>query len=780
MILNNFIYVLKRFKTSSILNILGLSAAFAVFIVLTIQVYYDFSYDRNFKDVDQIYMQSRYSPFEDTHYWWINTQMGDQIAEKTPLIDAYTTISEGSFKFYVKGLSPETSIEENLYRARGDFISVFTPKVLEGDLAKGISQGNNIAVSQKIAKKLFGEESALGKTIIDFYSQQPYTIHAVLEDFPENCSLRNGFYRYLSENAQSEWSYILYLKVKKENRKQLEEYLNSDVFLGKGAIQSMEDHPERKVITSLIPMTDIHLQHPSKGNGDLNTTLALLVIGIITLIIAYINFINFSVAMAPARIKALNIQRVLGMGKKAQYMIIASESAAFSFIAFIIALLLTSFIKSSPISELFSADLTLSNNINLFIILGISILFIGFLFGLYPAKQITNFDVTEALKGKSSGGRKGSKLRSALITFQFTASIALIIITAFIKIQHDYMVNYSWGIQKENIVFINLENKGLKDKTLIDDLLKDPRITDYTMSRNAPGNVQMGWTRELNGKKISLKSWPVADNYLDFFGVKVIYGNDFPVLNNEDKLKAIFNEELLKKYEFTPDDVLGKDLYTFGFLGFENPNAEIIGVAKNFNFESLKMPIQPMVFVTLAGKQNGTLFLKLSGTDVRGAVKLIENTWVKHSKESLDMQFLDENLEKLYRNENNLGKLVGIFSLITILIAIMGVYGLITFNTKYKMKEIAVRKVNGANEKSILLLINKNMLLLFSIAFVIASPIAYYFVDRWLDSFAYRTPMHWWIFPLAAIIVLIITLASASWQSYQAAIKNPIESLKSE
>ncbi|MBK5720942.1 ABC transporter permease [Dysgonomonas sp. Marseille-P4677] len=773
-ILRNFIYVLKRFKTSSILNIIGLSAAFSVFITLAIQVYYDFSYDRNFKNADDIYLMSYYYPSRDQAACWLSTQVGDELPTKTTLVESYTTIQKGGLKIYDKDSDPETAIDEQLTSVRGNFIDIFTPTVVEGDLAAGIAEGNNLAISEKVAKKLFGEKSAIGKTVIGYYNQTPYTIRAVIEDFPENCSLKNGLFMYLPENSPSEWSFNLYMKVNSENKVKFDNFLKSDTYWGQEFAKEMEGDPAKKVIASAIPLTSIHLEFPTMGNGDLNTTLALLGIGVLTLIIAYINFMNFSVAMAPARVKALNIQHILGAGKIWQRIIIATESAVFTFIALLLAILFVSFIKSSPIYELFSADLSLrSNGTLLLIVSGIAILF-SFLLGLYPAKYITNFSTIDALKGTSTNSVAASKLRSVLITIQFTAAIILIIVTAFIKIQHNYMLNYSWGIQKDNIAFINLRNTGVKYKEFGEKMLQDPRIIDYTAAQFSPGNVQMGWGRNWLGKQVNLMSWPVADNYLQFFGATMAAGDDFPVLNNPEKVKIIFNEEFLLEHSFTPDDVIGKE-----FPAFEH-EAQVMGVVKNINFESLKMSIRPMAFVTLGDSRNSLLFLKLSGSDIKGTINYIEKTWKNFSKEPLKLEFLDQNLEKLYRNENNLAKLVGIFSIITILIAIMGVYGLVTFNTKYRAKEIAIRKVNGASESSIMFLINKNVLYQLAIGFVIAIPLAYYIVDKWLDNFAYRSNIHWWVFPITGVIVLIITIATVSWQSYKAAIQNPVDSLKSE
>lgn len=773
MIFKNFVYVLKRFKTSSILNILGLSAAFTVFLTLMAQVSYDFNFNKNFKDADDIYILSTYYPFINQTQAWYNTQTGDNAITKSSHIDAYTTLNEGEIRIYNSSAEPELAIEEPLTRVRGNFIQVFQPTVVEGDLSVALSEGNNIALSESIAKKLFPTESAIGKTVLHYYSKKPYTIQAVIKDFPKNCTLYNGVFSYLPEQEQEEASHNIYLKIQKNNIEKVENFLKCEAFMGEGSLKYMEENPEFQRITSIVPFTDIHLKYPTKGFGDINITLSLMAIAILTLVISYINYINFSVAMAPSRVKTLTIQRIFGMPKHIQIIIIAIESALFSLIALAIAFVAVQFIKDSSIVELFSVDLSTINNLALIIYTILCTLVIGFFIGLYPAQYISRFNVLNALKGGALS-IKTSKLRGFLIVFQLIAAITLITITSFIKMQRDYMVNYSWGIEKENIVYIDLQNKGIDYKSFTAELMKDPRITDYTLSQFIPGHVYMGWGRNFNGKQVNIQSWPVADNYLDFFGATVIKGDNFPTLNNPDKAKLIFNEAFLNKYDFKAEDVLGKNVFAF------SGNAEVVGIVKDINFESLKFAIRPMAFVTLGDSRNTILYLKLSGNNIKEVISIIDKTWNAQTKETLDLKFLDESLEKLYKNESNLGKLVGIFSFITILIAVMGIYGLITFNVKFRKKEIAIRKINGANEVEILKLLNKGILMQLCIAFVIAKPIAYFIVDKWLSNFAYRTPIYWYVFALSGLFVLIITLVSISWQSYKAAITNPVESLKSE
>lgn len=773
----NFLYVLKSFKTSSVLNILGLSVALTVFIALITQVHYDFSFDRSYENADDIYLVTYYSPYKDDFGVMLSTGRGDDVAAKTPLIQKHTTFGVDRSTYYVEGAARETAITETETSVKTDFVEMFTPTVIEGDFAKGIAEGNNIALSESTAKRFFGNESAVGKTLIGYYSGRPFTVQAVIKDFPKNSTLQNGVFSFLYENAPSEASYFLFMQVQKEKVAELEKYVNSEEFLGVETIQAMEENPTYKLEFSLTPLTSIHLHFPKLGEGNIYLTLALLGIGVLTLIVAYINFVNFTMALAPARVRTLNIQRILGKDKVNQRLIIATESVLYSLVAFLLALLCVNFMAGSFMNQLFSADLHLENNITLLIVIGGSVLLAGFLIGLYPAKYITDFDITAFLKGSQTSTVRSSGLRSVLITVQFVATIVLLILTAFIKIQYDYMINYSWGIEKDNIVYVSSLNKAKVDyQQLGDEIIKDTRFTDYTASRFAPGSVQMGWGRHWMNKLVNLKSWPVADNYLDFFGVKVIYGDDFPALNNPEREKAIFNEAFLEKYDFTVDEVLGKEFPTF------DTTAYVMGIAKDFNFESLLIPIEPMIFVTLSSGNglNDIIFLKLSGTDITGAVDHIKTCWSKFTSEDCEVKFLDATLDSLYRTQSNQGKLVGLFALVTVIIAIMGVYGMMTFNTKYRTSEIAMRKINGAEIRSIILLLNKNILRLLLVGFLIGVPIAYFLVSALLSLFAFHTEIHWWVFALVGLIVLLITVATTSVQTYRAATANPVESLKSE
>jgi putative ABC transport system permease protein len=421
---------------------------------------------------------------------------------------------------------------------------------------------------------------------------------------------------------------------------------------------------------------------------------------------------------------------------------------------------------------MFASDLSLRTHIPLLAVSSALILAVAFAVGLYAMRYTTSFDETEALKSSFALGVKGIKLRNVLIVVQFTAAITLICIATFIKRQNNFMLHYDWGMPKENIVFLPLSRLGDSAESFGQELLRDPRITDYCVTRGLPGRIEMKWGREFEGKQINLTVWSVDNRFFDFFDVDIIAGRK-PEHMDSTVTQIIVNEAFLEKYDFD-ESIVGKDFDAFG-------PGRIQAVAKNVNFQSLHEPITPMAFGVLARWQNFRNFMvKLSGNDVRGAIDYMEQIWEKFSREDFEVHFLDESLDKLYEKENNMAKLIALFGLIIVFIAVMGVYGLILFNTKYKTKEIAIRKVNGSSISEIMLMLNRAVLIQLSIAFVIAIPIAFFAVSKWLDGFAYKTEIKWWVFLLSGLPVFLITVLTVSWQSYKTATANPVDAIKTE
>jgi putative ABC transport system permease protein len=773
--LGNFFNVLKTFKASSIINIVGLSVALVVFFIVLMQVDYDFTYDRGYRNADKIVQFNIYDGNTGGAQININFQTPALIGERTPETGTYCMLSswgEEVFDLDKGDVTPETH-KVPVMRTTSGFWNVFTPEIISGDTTGIFSSPGQALISEKTAQRLFGEDNPVGKSIKYHYEGNELTVQAVYRDFPENSSLNNGLYTYLREYEESEWSFYSYFLVNPENLALVNEKINTKDILGEESVKYLEEHPEINIRYRLSSLNDLYLTNAGKGGSKrINTTLSLLAVGILTLAIAFVNFVNLSLAMAPSRVRSINIRKILGINKSTLRLAVAGESVLFTLTALIIAFTGIYFLKGSTLAEeMFDVDFSLQAHTGLLTVTSLLILLLAFAIGLYTMRYSTSFDESEALKGSFALGIKGVKLRNVLIVLQFTTAIVLICISTLIKRQNDYMMNYDWGMPKENIIYLPLAGLGQSTQSFGQELLRDPRISDYCITRALPGKVGMSWGRDFEGKHINLVVWSVDDRFFDFFDVDIIAGRK-PEHMDSLVSQIVVNEAFLREYEFD-ESIVGKDFPAFG-------PGRLQAIAKDVNFQSLHEPITPMAFGVLSQwQQFNFLLVKLTGNDMRGAISRIEQTWNNFSKEPFEMNFLDEEMDRLYQKETNMAKLIGLFGFIIVIIAVMGVYGLIVFNARYKAKEIAIRKVNGSSIGEVMLMLNRNVLIQLGIAFVVAVPIAYYIMHKWLENFAYKTTIHWWIFLLGGLVILLITLITVSAQSFKAATKNPTVTLNS-
>ena len=764
-IFRNFIYVLKRFATSSLINFLGLTGAITVFLVCMIQVRYDYTYNHNIERGDDIVMAYLTETETGENSLLISTPLAQRIANSSAAVEKYTLIHHFTYPFKID----ENLVEIELNKVKPDFLDLFQPEVLHGDARLGLEEGTHALITESEALRIFGKSNVVGEVIKPYFESNEsvkesiYTIEAVVKDFPDNCSLNNGLYIYQEEFDYSEFSFVSCFLIKPEHVPSLQEAVNSKEFWG----EEGEDYS--KTTIHFISFTD----YPQDAKfGNIRPRLiSFFVVGVIVLLIAYINFINFSLTTAPSRIKSLNIHRVLGLSKRSQQWIMITESVLFTFFAFLLSLFLVSVLANSDLSVFFNASLVLPKNTSTLLACGLLLLLLSLAAGYYPAWYATSFKEIEALKGGSLNAVNSKKIREALLLFQLCIACTLPIVTGFIYLQYNYMLNYEWGLEKENIVYFKRIDEPFD--TLINKLKENPAIIDYTSARFVPGNVQMGWGMDWRDKSISFKAWPVYPNFLTFFGIDIVEGENFPSAE-DGTTRLIFNQKFVDTYA-SDKSPIGEE-----FPGFDS-NLPICGIAENVNFESLHREIEPMAFVTLDFQNKGIIFLKIAkGAPLREVIAWIESVINDKVSGHVSVKFLEQKLDDLYAKENNEAKLITAFSIIILLITMMGVYGLVSFNVKYKEKEIALRKVNGATENQIVVMLNKSLLYIFGVAYIIAIPLSYWLSKKWIDQFAYRIEMHWWVFVLGGFLVLLITLLTVSIKSRHAALKDPIKSLKSE
>ncbi|MDR0605289.1 MAG: hypothetical protein LBG80_13385, partial [Bacteroidales bacterium] len=719
-ILYNFLFVLKRFRTSSILNILGLAIAFAVFFLTIVQAYYDFGYNRNFRNADNIHLYTLYRPssgFRETH---VRVQQLKEFADRHSEIINYCYIVNMWDNYDIRdSIGTSLGTLRNLpitlsKEGEGEsFVNVFKPEIIAGDASTAFTPGRAM-LSESIAKKLWGNEDPVGKILYKSFTNTPITIAAVCKDFPENCSLDNGIYVSLTDNLYDG-----------HGRVYIETVGGGKETILKREAERQQKSSDDELQTELTVLPDIHLILSEKGRGSLSLTIVLLTIGILLVIIAYINFVNFAVAMAPVRLKGFNIRRVLGESAFLLKFSIIMEAVFFSLFAFLLSILFIHYLNDSVVKEFFIADLSLSKNMGLLMSFVVCSVIMGLLAGIYPAFYSTAFQPAMVINSSFANSQGSRRIRSILITIQFITVIFLVITVGFIKLQHIYMQNNSLGIDKENVVY--MPYSAIKSNLTIfeNELKKNPAILDIAYSATIPGFPGIeNWDREYNGEPVNFAVWVVSHNLLRFFGIDVIEGNNFQPEDDYGPEKIICNRTFVEKYGF--DNIIGT---TFSGT-YPSERAEIIGIAEDVNFEILREPVKPMAFISCKNYSGmNCMFIRIGKKNITQTFDYILNIYKKfgnlNDEAMVEIQFVDDMINKyLYTQENNLAKLSSIFTIITIIVAIMGVYGLILFNAKSKQKTIALHKVHGASIMEVILMLNRGFLIQFAVAYIIAVPVA--------------------------------------------------------
>lgn len=772
--LHEFLSTLKRNRLAFLLNVLGLSVAFTVLTVVAFQAVYEFGYDRSYKDTDRIYRLNNYLPdFGD--YFGLCSPLAEVITESFPEIEASALIAYyGPNRLTLTDAQGNLrNFDENYCEVTPGFLEVFSPRIISGDPETCWESVNSVALPESIAYRLFGKESPLGKSLV--INGKEVIVSLVYGDFPKNSTIRNAVLSPVTEFVWSNWPYSFYMKFASGSR--------PEEIVGKIAAldfpQEVKDHgitPDR-FRYSIQPVKDLYFKGVGKGNnekGNFNATLSLIAVAVLIIMIAFVNFINFSTALAPVRIRRVNIQKVLGSTRGRLIRFITFESGMISLFAFGISLLWTIVFISSPLTAFFNADLVLRDHIGLLSGIGIAALLLGLAAGLYPAFYMTSFPPALVLKGSFALSPKSVRLRNSLVVFQFICTVVLITVASFIKIQHDFMQNMDTGFERENVLYIHL-TEGMKQQinAFTQDLEAKPEITGHTLAAYLPGNVDNRWGRDIDGKPVNFTIWAVGHNFLRFFNIKVVEGTGFGTHPEKGNDKIIFNRKLVEKYNLK--DLLGKEIASDG-----GQKGIIVGIAEDVNFSSLREEIEPMAFVCGEHLIKNYILLKVSGIRLPETIDYIRKVGKQYSGEDFQLGFLDQYTAHLYQREENFARLISVFGGITILISLMGIYGLILFNARFRTKEIGIRKVNGATELQMIVLLNKDFLRLILFSFVIAVPVAWYVVREWLSEFAYRTPVYWWVFLLAGAATVLITILTVSYQSWKAASVNPIGTLGGE
>jgi len=769
--------VLSKFKTSSILTILSLVISFLGIIIISLYVSFEKSYDRFHDDAKSIYR------LETREYGSaVSAMMSDVISKNTPEAEKIVVLSFEQGKVTTPKLNEKNiSFFGYALSASDQFFDVFTFPLKTGDRATALTSPNTVVLTESFSEKIFGGANPLGETLI--LDGNEFKITGVMQDFPKNSSFSAqcvfSFATYLNKDTRgatdwSEWSFNIFVKLRSGSDPVLMAKKIQEIPGISEHVREMASMHPGKPFLSLRPLEKIHYTH--QGSYKFVNQLLLNVFVLLAFILAAmgaVNFINISTSQAPIRAKSLSVMRILGSNRLSVMWRIILESVMLSVIAMIISIAIYFAVRSSVESIFAIVGLSLEGrHFYLVWFLLFAVLF-GVITGYYPAHYVTSSPVAVSIKGNTKFSGKGKVYRNILLAVQFTFTIALISCAFIIEKQLNYWRDFDIGINKEHVVYLNTTADLQKHyQAFADELLKNPDISDYTYAQSIPGFVWMGWGREVDGKHIQLKCWPVDERFIDFFGIKMADGRKFNKGSNADVNTFILNEKAVR--EFGWEKSLERTIPGMGFTG------QVIGVSKDFNFSSLKEGIEPMLF-WLTDTQKSVLMLRLKPGNYTQTMDFIKRTGLKFDPlNPVNVRFLDESLDALYAKEERMGRFIEFGALWCILLAVTGLLGLVVFICKDRTKEIGIRKVNGATIGEILMMLNKDYIKWIVISFFIAVPLAWYGMNRWVQGFAYKTQLSWGIFVLAGVLSLIIAILTISIQSYRTASRNPVDALRYE
>jgi putative ABC transport system permease protein len=794
-------------KTFSVINIAGLAVGLACFILIALYVTDEISYDRYNTKADRIYRINSDIRFggTDLKLAVCSDPMGATLKKDYPQVEQYTRIyaSSGS-KLIKKG---DVFInEDRVAHADSTFFDVFTLPAVSGNTQTALNEPNTVVITESSARKYFNTVDAVGKTLeTNDNNSTVYKVTAVIKDVPRNShfnfdfifSMDNvdyGFGNYLSHNFQS---YIVlqpgtdYKAFEKNFPRVIDRYIlpQAKQFM---QINSMEEFAKtgNKLEYSLMPVTDIHLRSdrfPELGiNGSIQYVYIFSAVAIFILLLACVNFMNLSTARSSNRAKEVGIRKVLGTEKKSLISQFLTESTLMVFIGLLLAVVLVwMFVgyfnnisgKSLSIATLFQPGYLL------FLLLLPVV--VGAMAGVYPAFFLSSFKPIAVLKGKMNKGFSRNYFRSSLVVFQFFTSIVLIIGTIVVFRQLSYIQNKKIGFNKDQVLIINgtgalgtnrdafknevAKMSGVKASSFAGYLpVSSSSRSDNTFSTEAVMNEKNGFNMQV---------WNIDYDYITVMGMEMLKGRNFSPDFGGDSSGLIINEATAKVIGY--DDPIGKKLYSSDGNAGNNIVYTIVGVVKNFNYESLRQNIGPLCF-RLGNNKWATAF-KVSTTDVRSLINNIENKWKAMAPGMpFSYQFLDEAFDNMYRAEQRVGKVALSFAVLAIFIACLGLFGLATYMAEQRTKEIGVRKVLGASVSNIVSMLSRDFAKLVLIAAVAAFPVAWWAMNKWLQDFAYRINIGWWIFIAAGVITLLIALLTVIFQAIKAAVANPVKSLRTE
>ncbi|MEO5592760.1 MAG: ABC transporter permease [Chitinophagaceae bacterium] len=805
--------LVKR-KAYTLINVFGLATGMAVCLLILLFIQSELGYDafhKNAKNIYRVVLDRKY-PGRSTAYSMIPSSIGKAIQQEYPEVLQSTRLFDivGNASFFIK-IDDKVFEEKKVLLADSNFFKVFTASLLQGDAATALQKVNTAVLTETTAKKYFGSAAnAIGKSIATD-NDRHFIVSAVVKDWPENAHFTfdlliaavsfpftqepnyTGFsahtYLLLNQNAspaslEAKFPHIIDKYVSAEIAKSFNMSYEQFQAAGNGYHYYLQ------------PLTKIHLISDLEGelkpNGSIKAVYVFAIIAIFILVIACINFINLSTARSVERAKEVGIRKTFGSEKGSLIMQFLLESVLVSLLSIVIAVLLI--VLLLPLfNKVAGKELSVVYFFNpaKIILLLLFAIVVGVVAGLYPAFILSSFKPIVVLKGKFKSNKYGMALRNGLVVFQFSISVILIICTITVNRQMQYMLGDKLGFKKDHIIEIQrtdlLQKQSLSFKN---ELLKIPGVENVSGGSSFPGQggfFGITWQQVGSGTKEPMtgRSVVVDDQFASVLDIRLKEGRFFSKEFLTDSLAVVLNEKAVE--ELGLKNPVGARLTTtneaFNVPGGAPYYYTVVGVVKDFHFMSLHQAITPLVFTNARkfGDITGTTAVRIKADNFAAALTSIEKTWKQFVQERpFHYDFLDRSLANQYQAEQTTQRIFTIFSVLAIFIACIGLLGLAAYATQLRMREISIRKILGASAGSIAGMLSKDFLRLIIISFVVAFPLAWWGMHTWLQNFAYRTPISWWVFLLAGSIAAMIAFLTIIFQAIKAALANPVKSLRTE
>ena len=776
-------------KFYTILNISGLSVGLATGIMLLLWVQNELSYDKFNEGYPHIYQLSAHFKFNGENVTWKGVPAPlAGLAKSIPEVQSVVR-TQGQFDQILSDKNKNKTFDGNVigYVDHG-FFSMFSFHLVKGNNATVFPDNNSVVVTQSTAKKLFGDEDVMGKTIR--FRKNYFTITGVLQDFPENSTIRYdalfpmGFYEQLftANGGNGKWktidadlgsfSFNTYVKLQANANPIKTGHVFSELF-------KKLRNGDSDASFQLQNLADLHLISADGNDTALRMVQIFIVVIILLLAIASINYVNLSTARSLIRAKEVSIRKIIGARKQQLFFQFTIETVVLFCFATVLAIVLI-FLLMPLYNSISGKTLSFSlSDIDEWKVIGLAVLGTLIASSIYPAVLLSSFKPIESLKGKVSSGIGIVSFRKALVVFQFAISVILLVSTIIMGNQLHFMKNKNLGYDKSYVFTVPLTKEILDHLDAVKaELKKQSGILNiaasdvYNLSNIGSSTSDLDWATKPVNSNMIITQLSADKDFIPTMNMKFIEGGNFtgtPV----DSSYYVLNETAVKKMGL-------KQPYVGQPISFHGVKGTIKGVVRDFNFQSLKEKISPLIFFTF-WKNRNILYVRTTAVNAQQAIASVENQYKKYAGEvPFSYSFLDKSFEAQYRSDERTGTLFNVFAGIAIFISCLGLFGLATYTAQTKTKEIGIRKVLGASVGGIVKMISKDFLKLVMIAIVIATPLAWWAMNKWLEGFAYRVNVSLWIFTLAGILVLVMAMLTVSYQAVRAAIANPVKSLKTE